>query len=199
MIPLFQLVVSLLYMTAVGMGGSQFVYIGILGLPYLIVVLLAFFDHKALKEAGWETAPHWAWAFLSAPVYLLLRARASIRETGHGIGPVLVWFGLGFLHLASLVVIPGLLIALLPSVFLAQIEQSVEQTAYVITSAQYDVSCLQSPPVLQGEQIVCDAVDQTNRHLEIRVALQRKNGWIDWQVIDWGPFQKAPVATDADN
>jgi len=186
MIPLFQLVLSLLLLTALGMGSNVSVFVGILTVPYLIVIALAVVDYRMLKNQGVERPAHWAWAFLTAPVYLLARARNVIRESGHGIGPVLVWFGLGALHLASVVAIPGLLIAILPGVFTSQLESSVEGDALLISGAEMNVSCPATPPVLFGEQTVCKAVSSSGKNSDIAVSLERANGWIEWQVLDWG-------------
>lgn len=188
MIPLFQVVLTLLLLTSLGMGGSQFIYIAILAVPYLVVIALAYFDHKALLAAGHDHVAHWGWAALSAPVYLLVRARSVIRETGHGIGPVLVWFGLAMLHVASIVAVPGVLIALLPAVFTAQIEQSVASDAMLYAGSQMTVSCEGNAPVLPGEKIVCESVDASENTFDITVTLVRSNGWIAWQVLDWGSF-----------
>ena len=188
MVPLFQLVLSLLLLTSLGMNGSQFIYIGILVVPYLLVILLAYFDHKALVAAGHEHVAHWGWAALTAPVYLLVRARSVIRETGHGIGPVLVWFGLAMLHVASIIAVPGVLIALLPAVFTAQIEDSVASDAMLIAQSQMTVDCVGNAPVLPGEKIVCESVDASENTFDITVTLVRSNGWIAWQVVDWGSF-----------
>jgi len=154
--------------------------------PYLIVIALAFADVRMLRNQGVERPAHWAWAFLSAPVYLLARARAVIRESGHGIGPVLVWFGLGALHLASVVAIPGLLIAILPGIFTAQLEASVEGDALLISGASMSVSCPATPPVIFGEQTICTALSSSGKNSEVSVSLERANGWIEWQVLDWG-------------
>ena len=186
MIPLFQLVLSLLLLTAFGMGSNVVVFLAILTVPYLIVIALAYADYRMLASQGVERPAHWAWAFLTAPVYLLARARSVIRESGHGIGPVLVWFGLGALHLASVVAIPGLLIAVLPGVFTSQLEASVEGDALLISGAEMNVSCPATPPVLFGEQTVCNAVSSSGKSSEISVSLERANGWIEWQVLDWG-------------
>jgi hypothetical protein len=186
MIPLFQLVLSLLLLTALGMGSNVAVFIGILTVPYLIVIALAFVDQRMLRRQGVERPAHWAWALLTAPVYLLARARNVIRESGHGIGPVLVWFGLGTLHLASVVAIPGLLIAVLPGVFTSQLESSVEGDALLISGAEMNVSCPATPPVLFGEQTICQAVSSSGKNSDISVSLERANGWIEWQVLDWG-------------
>lgn len=186
MIPLFQLVLSLLLLTALGMGSNVTVFVGILTVPYLIVIALAFVDFRMLKNQGIERPAHWAWAFLTAPVYLLARARSVIRESGHGIGPVLVWFGLGALHLASVVAIPGLLIAILPGVFTTQLEASVQSDALLISGAEMYVTCPTTPPVLFGEETVCKAVSSSGKKSDISVSLERANGWIEWQVLDWG-------------
>lgn len=186
MIPLFQLVLSLLLLTALGMGSNSTVFIGILLAPYLIVIALAFADFRMLKRQGVERPAHWTWALLTAPVYLLARARNVIRESGHGIGPVLVWFGLGALHLASVVAIPGLLIAVLPGVFTSQLEASVEGDALLISGASMSVTCPVTPPVIFGEQTICTAISSSGKNSEVSVSLERANGWIEWQVLDWG-------------
>ena len=186
MVPLFQLVLSLLLLTALGMGSNSLVFIGILTLPYLIVIALAFADVRMLKRQGIERPAHWTWALLSAPVYLLARARNVIRESGHGIGPVLVWFGLGALHLASVVAIPGLLIAVLPGIFTTQLEASVESDALLISGASMSVTCPATPPVIFGEQTICTAISSSGKNSEVAVSLERANGWIEWQVLDWG-------------
>jgi hypothetical protein len=188
MVPLFQLVLSLLLLTSLGMNGSQFIYIGILVVPYFLVIALAYFDYKALRAAGHETAAHWGWAALTAPVYLLVRARSVIRETGHGIGPVLVWFGLAILHVGSIVAVPGVLIALLPAMFTAQIESSVSSDAMLIAQREMNVTCVGNAPVLAGEKIICESIDESGNTFDITVTLVRSNGWIAWQVVDWGSF-----------
>ncbi|WP_240034683.1 DUF2510 domain-containing protein [Glaciihabitans arcticus] len=187
MVPLFQLVLSLLFLTAFGMGSNLAVFVGILVVPYFIVIGLAFADHRALSRAGHDRPAHWGWAALTAPVYLLMRARASIRETGHGIGPVLVWFGLGALHIASAVAIPGLIIALLPAMFSSQIEQSVADDAFLISRSAMTVDCPPSPPLLISESVTCKGTaTASGQKYDIKVSLERKNGWVSWQVTDWG-------------
>ena len=188
MIPLFQLVLSLLFLTAFSLGSYSALFIAILLVPYLIVVALAYFDHRALVNAGHDRPAHWAFAFATAPVYLLLRARASIRETGHGIGPVLVWAGLGLLHIVSFVAVPGLLIALLPAVFSGQIEDSIQRDAALIGGADITATCPATPPLLPGQQIVCEGINASGNRTNITVTLDRVNGWIAFPVQDWGVY-----------
>ena len=188
MIPLFQLVLSLLFLTALDLGSNFGLFISILVVPYFIVVALAYFDQRMLLAAGHERPAHWAWAFLTAPVYLLVRARSAIRQTGHGIGPVLVWFGLGLLHVVSVFAVPGLLIALLPAVFSTQIEESVVRDAALMGGATLSVSCPDTPPLLPGQEIVCKSVSASGSNMNVTVTLDRVNGWIGWPVTDWGVF-----------
>jgi hypothetical protein len=187
-IPLIQLVLSLLLLTTFGMGANWFVFVGILVVPYFVIVGLAYLDYSALKSSGHSKPAHWAWSFLTAPVYLLLRARSVISETGHGIGPVLVWFGNSSLLLVAAVAVPGLLISLLPAMFSAQIEQSVASDALLISGAEMQVSCPSVPPVLFGEETECTAINSNGTRTEILVSLERANGWINWQVLDWGTW-----------
>lgn len=188
MVPLLQLVVSLLFLTAFGMGNNLIVFLAILIAPYFIVIGLAFADRRMLKAGGQQRPASWLWALLSAPVYLLARARASIRETGHGIGPVLTWFGVGILHAAAVVAIPGLLIAVLPAVFSDQIEASVASDAFLISGSEWNISCPDTPPLLVSESVECKGIASNGGNYDITVSLERANGWIDWQVTDWGVF-----------
>jgi len=188
MIPLLQLVVSLLLLTSLGMGDHFLIFLSILVVPYFVVIALAFVDRRMLKAGGQERPAHWLWALLTAPVYLMARARSSIRETGHGIGPVITWFGVGILHAASVVAIPGLIIALLPGVFTAQIESSVESDALLISGSEWNVSCPATPPVLISESVECTGISSNGGNYDITVSLERENGWIAWQVTDWGIF-----------
>jgi len=191
-IPIVQLVVSLLLLTSLGMNGSQFIYLAILIVPYFLAVVLAYIDHTGLKRAGHTGLPHWAWAFLTVPAYLILRARVLMRETGHGISPVLVWFGNLILQAASVIAVPGVLIALMPSVFITQLEQSVAHDAMLFAGANMSISCpVSMPPVLPGEQVTCVSTNSSGAKQDIIVTLQRANGWISWQVIDWGSYHKS--------
>ncbi len=126
------------------------------------------------------------WALLTAPIYLVVRAVATIRESGGGFGPLLVWVVLGLLHVASIIAVPGLLISSLPAVFASQAEQSIVSDAAVI-GAQLDVSC-PTPAVLIEQSFSCTGTTADGKSLEIEVSLQRVNGWIDWRVDDWGIY-----------
>lgn len=188
LIPLIQLVLSLLVLTAFGTAEASGIMAAIWIAPYPIVVGLAMLDRHNLKKTGHEVTAHWLWALLTAPVYLIVRAVAAIRESGGGFGPVLVWFALGLLQIGAIVAVPGLLISTVPAVFADQAEQSIVSDAAVI-GANIEVTCPELPPVLIGQQFECTGVragDQPS--LDIVVSLQRVNGWIDWQVEDWGIY-----------
>lgn len=187
LIPLLQLVVSLLILTAFGTAEASGVMAAIWLAPYPIVIGLAALDRHSLRKSGHEVTAHWLWALLTAPVYLVVRAVAAIRESGGGFGPVLVWFALGLLQIGAIVAVPGLLISTVPTVFADQAEQSIVADAAVIGS-DLEVTCPALPPVLIGQSFFCDGVNTAGTPLEIEVSLQRVNGWIDWQVVDWGIY-----------
>lgn len=188
-LPVLQLVVGLLLITTFGMGINTIAYDGVFLVAYLAGVLLAYFDRRTLVAAGFERPAHWAFAFATPFVYLILRARATLRDTGHGIGPLLVWIGLAVLALVSVVAIPGQLIAAVPTVFAQQIEQSVQTDAATLAGASMTVECPATPPVLPGEEITCSSTTPDGKTNPVIVTLQRSNGWISWQVIDWGVYQ----------
>lgn len=186
LIPLFQLVLAMLAVVALGVNGDPLVVLGILAVPYVVVVPLAYFDRRALLAGGNVRPAHWLWSLLTAPVYLVLRARATIRESGQGIGPVLVWFGLAVLQVVSVIAVPGLLISALPTVFAGQAASSIEAQAASISGSEITVDCDGHPPVILGQVMTCEAVSADGTRSDVMVELTRANGWISWPVVDWG-------------
>jgi len=186
MVPLFQLVVGLLVVTSLGQAVQPWMLLAIFFVPLAAAVGLAYLDYNALKNGGMAKPAHWAFAVLSVPVYLVLRARATLRESGHGVGPILVFAGLVVLLFASVVAVPGLAIATVPGVFADQIEQSVSGQALIFGS-NLSVSCDPTPPVLPGEEIIC-ATQNGDISSTATVELVRANGWIAWTVTDWGSY-----------
>ena len=84
-----------------------------------------------------------------------------------------------------MIAVPGLAIAAAPGVFADQIEQSVSGQALIIGS-QLTVDCGTAPPVLPGEEVVCETVNSNCAGALATVELTRSNGWIAWTVTDWG-------------
>jgi hypothetical protein len=186
LIPLFQLVIAMLAVTTLGQNGNPAIILGVLVVPYFLVIPLAILDRRSLAAGGNVRPAHWAWSFLTAPVYLVMRARATVRESGQGIGPVLVWFALGVLQVVSVVALPGLLISAMPAVFADQVASSIESQAVSIAGTAISVSCDGHPPVLLGQTLTCEAVTSDGSRSDVTVELARANGWISWPVVDWG-------------
>ncbi len=171
-----------------GLGSSELTGLlipVILAAIYFGTVALALADHRMLLGNGIVGPAHWAWALLTAPVYLFVRAMVLTRTTGRGFGPVLVWVGLAVLSVTSVLAVPGMLIASAPSAFSAQAEQSVAAGA-AANGADLVVSCPQTPPILVGQNFSCTGKAHNGNTYEIVVSLQRINGWINWRVDDWG-------------
>jgi Protein of unknown function (DUF2510) len=187
-LPLAQLVVVLLLVTSLG-GSTDLgtTFLTVLAAPYLVTIVLAIVDRRALRRRGLLRPAHWTWAFLTAPIYLIVRARATLRESGDGAGPILVWFAFGVLQLASIVAIPGILIAAVPTVFAAQVERSVQLQAATIAPGAVAVDCPGIPPVIAGQDLSC-SIRSTSTTSTVVVALERSNGWISWQVVNWGSY-----------
>lgn len=184
--PLLQLVIMLLLVT--GLGSTidlQVAMPAMLGFVYLTMIALAFADHRILRRGGIPRPAHWAWALLTAPVYLFVRAVVLTRTTGRGFGPVLVWFALALLAVASVLAVPGMLITAIPAAFSAQAQQSVAADA-AANGAALRVSCPAVPPALVGQAFTCIGDAGGGKSYQIEVSLQRSNGWIDWRVDDWG-------------
>ncbi len=188
LIPLIQLVLSLLVVTGFGTSDISAIMIAIWLAPYPIVIGLAAYDRYQLKKTGHEVTAHWVWALFTAPIYLIVRAIAAIRESGGGFGPVLVWFALGLLQIGAIVAVPGLVIATIPAVFAGQAEQSIVSDAAIIGSS-LDVTCPTTPPLLVGQSFECSGQPAGDEPpYDIVVSLERVNGWVDWHVDDWGIY-----------
>jgi len=185
LLPLLQLVVGLLVLVGVGAFPNVYVSAAAVAVPYLVVVAMAIVDRSMLRRSGHERPAHWAWAFLSAPVYLIARAIGLGRSGSFGVAPLLVWAALAMLQVASVLVVPGMLISVIPGVFSAQAEQSVASDASVV-GATLDVHCPTPPALLIGQTFTCSATSTAGHDLSVTVSLQRANGWIDWKVDDWG-------------
>jgi hypothetical protein len=60
--------------------------------PYVLVLLFALADRSALVNLGHVSPRSAAWALLTAPVYLIVRASETRREDGSGTALTLAWF-----------------------------------------------------------------------------------------------------------
>lgn len=63
----------------------------VLAALYVITIILAIADRSKLDWAGHRNPAHWAWALLTAPVYLLARTISVKRETGRVSPLLIVW------------------------------------------------------------------------------------------------------------
>lgn len=183
--PLLQLVAMLLLVTGLGsLATSELLLPVMLLVVYVAMIALAIADVRLLRRNGIDRPAHWWWALLTAPVYLFVRAMVLTRKTGRGFGPMLVWFALALLSVASVLAVPGLIITAMPAVFSAQAEQSIAADA-AANGATLDVGCPATPPIIVGQSFTCTGTGN-GRSFQVEVSLQRVNGWIDWRVDDWG-------------
>src|SRR5690606_3881988 len=90
LLPLIQLVLGLLVVTGFGTSDVSNIMLALLIAPYPIAIGLAAYGRHQLKKTGHEVTAHWVWAVFTAPIYLVARSIAAIRESGGGFGPVLV-------------------------------------------------------------------------------------------------------------
>jgi len=68
---------------------------------YAVSVALAFADRRVLLRAGYVRPFHWAWAFLSPPVYIVGRSIIVQRRIGRGLTPIWVWLGVAVIGLVA--------------------------------------------------------------------------------------------------
>lgn len=159
----------------------------VLGVPWMAGIAIAALDRRTLVQHGMEHPAHWLWSLLGAPVYLVARLVATVRETGAGFGPVLTFIVLGFVMVGAVVAVPGLAMELAPATFSAEAERSIEDDALSF-GRSVTVECPDTPPLLVQQSFTCVATSPTGDSTAVRVSLQRSNGWIDWRVDDWSVF-----------
>ncbi|MDH6179849.1 hypothetical protein M2152_000031 [Microbacteriaceae bacterium SG_E_30_P1] len=184
LMPVIQLVVSIVLLLT-GLGGNYPLFILVWTAPYLIVLGFAAFDRLVLQLWGHSRPASAWWALLLEPGYLVARAVRTYRETGKGFAPLAVFAASVVSVLAGILIVPGLVIAAFPAAFAAEAAQSVEADARGLLGAELEVNC-PAPPVLVGDSVTCERVSLDGGTDSVVVELARRNGWIAWEVTDWG-------------
>jgi len=189
LIPVYMLLVGMVVLLS-GVPGAfaPYTLALVLGVPWVAGIAIAAADRSALKHGGMEHPAHWLWAVLGAPVYLVARLVATVREAGTGFGPVLTYLVLGLVMVGAVVAVPGLAMELAPATFSAEAERSITEDARSIVGAELTIDCPDTPPLLVQQSFTCAATDSDGDSFNVLVSLQRSNGWIDWRVDNWGVF-----------
>jgi hypothetical protein len=78
-------------------------------------------------------------------------------------------------------------ISALPNLFATEASNSAELAARSI-GGSIEVTCPPELPLFIGQQVRCPTLDANGDDIVVTVSLQRSNGWITWQVDDWGVF-----------
>lgn len=182
--PAVQLAIALLFLLVFHLSANYPLIVLLAVLASVAIIGLAFYDRLVLTVWGHPKPASALWALLQEPAYLIARALRTFAETGKGFGPLAVWASTLGLVLVAVLVFPGLVISLAPTVFQAEAEQSIQADAAAL-GTDLTIEC-PAPPVLIGEVFSCrTAFDGSSRSL-VAVSLQRENGWISWRVENWG-------------
>jgi hypothetical protein len=188
LIPVYMLLVGMVVLLSGATAGFAPITLSlVLGVPWLAGIAIAAADRRSLQHGGMDRPAHWLWALLGAPVYLVARLVATVREAGNGFGPVLTYLVLGLVMVGAVIAVPGLAMELAPASFSAEAERSVTEDARSI-GADLTIDCPDTPPLLVQQSFSCAATKNNGDTFNILVSLQRSNGWIDWRVDNWGVF-----------
>lgn len=182
--PVIQLLLSVALLLT-GLGSNYPLYLVIWIAPYLVVLGFAAFDKLLLQVWGHKKPASGWWALIPLPGYLIVRAIRTYRETGKGFAPLAVFAASVMAVLAGVLVLPGLLIAAVPGAFAAEAASSVEADASGLLGADISVAC-PAPPLLIGDSVTCVRTSPNGETDSVAVELARRNGWIAWDVTDWG-------------
>lgn len=183
LMPVFQLVViTVLILT--GLGNNLPLVLAIVFAPYLLVVGFAAYDKLLLQVWGHDKPARARFALLTAPGYLVARALSTVKETGKGFAPLALFGSSLVAVLAGILILPGVIVSVFPATFSHEAAQSVRADAAAL-GADLTVEC-PAPPLLIGDTFTCIATKPSGATDSIVVSLQRQNGWIGWQVDDWG-------------
>ena len=183
LMPLFQLAV-IVVLILTGLGNNLPLILAVVFAPYLLVLGFAAYDRLLLQVWGHERPAHALWALLAEPGYLIARAFSTVKETGRGFAPIALFGSSLVAVLAGVLILPGIVISLFPASFASEVQQSVSADAAAL-GADLTVEC-PAPPLLIGDTFTCVATKASGSTDSIVVGLQRQNGWIGWQVEDWG-------------
>ena len=183
LMPVFQLA-GLVALVLTGLGNNFPLMMTVVFGPYLLVLGLAAYDRLLLQVWGHTRPASAFWALLTAPGYLLLRGIATFKETGRGFATLAVFGSSLIAVLAGILILPGIAVGLFPSSFASEAEVSVTADASTL-GAELAVEC-PPPALLIGDTFTCIATKPSGETDSIVVSLQRQNGWIAWQVEDWG-------------
>jgi hypothetical protein len=195
-VPAWILTLLPVYMLLVGMivllGGTDASFAPItvalvVGVPWLAGVAISIVDHRTLTRGGMHRPAHWLWAILGAPVYLIARLVATVREAGTGFGPVLTYLVLALVMAGAVLAVPGLAMELAPGAFSAEAERSIADDGRSL-GTDLTIDCPESPPLLVQQSFSCAATNEDGKTFQVLVSLQRSNGWIDWRVDNWGIY-----------
>ena len=189
LMPLFQVAISILLVTGLGLGANWPLMIAVVALPYFIVLGFAFYDRLDLQVRGHTKPASGLWALLTAPVYLIMRAVRTYRQTGKGFAPAALFASASVSVFAGILVVPGILLAVVPGPFAAEAAQSVRSTAMSL-GGDITLVC-PTPPLAIGDTFACLATKPSGATESISVSLERENGWIAWRVRDWGSWTLA--------
>ncbi len=188
LIPVYMLLVGMIVLLSGATAEFAPITLGlVLGVPWLAGIGIAAADRRNLTNNGMEHPAHWLWAVLGAPVYLVARLVATVREAGNGFGPVLTYLVLGLVMFGAVIAVPGLAMELAPASFSAEAERSITDDALSF-GADLTVDCPDTPPLLVQQSFTCVATNDDGDTFDVLVSLQRSNGWIDWRVDNWGVF-----------
>lgn len=182
--PLIQVLISVVLVVS-GLGSNYPLFLVVWIAPYLAVLGFAAFDRLVLQVWGHKAPASAWWALLTEPAYLIVRAIRTYRETGRGFAPLAVFAASITGVLAAVLILPGLLIAAFPGAFAAEAASSVVADARGLLGAEISVVC-PTPPMLIGESVTCTRTSPSGETDSVAVELARRNGWIAWDVTDWG-------------
>lgn len=183
--PLIQIALTVGIFALLGNVDNFRLALGVVVVPYLWSVALAYTDRKTLINSGHFSTAHWAWALISPLLYLAIRTVRVHRLARRGSAPLWTWLLLTGAQVAAAAVTATAIAGILTSLFSVEVANTVEDSV-ALQGVTLNVECPADAPLTVGSEFQCAATHDTGQDYFVNVHVDDVLGGFTWQMTDDG-------------
>jgi hypothetical protein len=183
--PLFQIALTFGIVALLGNVDNFRLALGIVVVPYLWSIALAYTDRKTLINSGHFSTAHWAWSMISPLLYLAIRTVRVHRLARRGSAPLWTWLLLTGAQIAAAAVMATAIAGILTSLFSVEVANTVEDSV-ALQGVTLNVECPADAPLTVGSEFQCAATHDTGQDYFVNVHVDDVLGGFTWQMTDDG-------------